>query len=446
MSDNQNQSEPLPRKAKVSLIKTLLQALLLIALVASGWFFRGMITGGRPAGPPPGGPSGLRKPPGVVVETVREASAQPPREYIGHVEAIQSVDVRAQVCGYLDTVHFKEGSLVSEGDLLFTIQQDQYKAHVALSEAALAQAKADLEGAKADLDATRATLDSSKANLARAEKYLTRLKNADGRSIVQADLDTAQSDYLQATAQVKSCRAQIELKKTRIVQIEAAIQEAKANLDLARINLGYTEIRSPITGQIGKAVVTKGNYVAPGTGPLTRIVQLDPIRVHFSMSDREYLNTIEGQAESKQSSFKMQVCLPNGNTYKEMGKWDYKDNEMDPATGTIAIWAVFDNPDGLLMPKTYTTVMMETDHGPTVPVVPQEAIMIDDQGSYVYVVNGDETVEARRVELGLTAHGEQRVHSGISAGEKVVTIGIQKVRPGQKVNVRLLEGKAGEPS
>jgi membrane fusion protein (multidrug efflux system) len=388
-----------------------------------------------------GGPERLQT---VVVEPVRQGSAEPAREYVGHVEPIQSVDVCAQVAGYVKATHFAEGSLVQEGDLLITIQQAQYKAEVAICEAQLAQAGADLAGARADLAASRANLDANVANEKRAEKYLARLRNADEQSIVQANLDAAESDHLQAAAAVKTSRAQIELKQARIAQIEALIQAAEAQLELARINLGFTEIRSPIAGRIGKALVTKGNYVSPTTGCLARVVQFDPIRVQFSMSDREYLATFNSHSTSNRSQWSVQVRLPNSVLYPKAGRWDYEDNEMNPSTGTISVWAEFANPDGILVPKSYATVLLDQARGPVAAIVPQEAVMNDQFGPYVFVVNDDQTVEKRRVSLGMTADGEQRVQSGLSIGDDVVTIGMQKVRQGQKVNAQESDTAPGE--
>jgi len=436
MSDKQGQYEKSVNKSTVNPLKALLQVVLLLVLVVVGWFLRGMILpGGQPAGPPSGPPGGPGGPPMVVVETVRQEPVESASEYVGHVESIQAVDVCAQVAGYLDRVHFVEGSLVQEGDLLFTIQQAPYEARVALSEAAFAQSRANLEGARADLDATKANLDASRANLDRAEKYLRRLKNADERSIVQADLDAAESEVLQGRAQVKQCQAQIELKKTRIVQIEAAIQEAKANLDLARINLGYTEIQSPITGRIGKALVTKGNYVAPSTGRLARLVQVDPIRVLFSMSDREYLATTEQRVDSKNPPFKIQLRLPNETIYPAVGRWGYEDNEMDPATGTIAVRAVFDNPDGLLLSGQYVTVLIDESAPKVMPLTPQSAVLVNQQGHYVLVVDSENRAVARPITLGPAVGVKWGVESGLEAGETIIVQGIQKVRPGQAVQI-----------
>jgi RND family efflux transporter MFP subunit len=446
MSDTHTQPEGTSAPSRVKPTKALLQAGLLIVLVAVGWFFRGMMPSGKPMGPPGGGLPGAAGPPTVIVAPVEEGPANAPREFIGHVEAIQTVDVRAQVVGVIDTVHFEEGSVVTAGDLLFTIEQDRYKAQVALSEAAIVQTQANLEGAKADLAAAKADLDASRAGLDRAEKYLDRLKNADARSIVQADVDDAESQVRQGHAQVLRNEAEIERRKTQISQFEAAMKEANAKLDLARINLGYTEIRSPITGRIGKALVTKGNYVGPGAGTLARVVQTDPIRAVFSMSDRAFLAALQAQSGRRAFDYRVELRLPNGALYGRSGQWSYEDNEMDPTTGTIAIRVGFANPEGILVPQTYVTVILEDTHAEKVATVPQEAVMTGPEGSYVFVVDAEGKVEQRPVELGQTVGTHQNVRSGLALGEQVITQGTQKAGPGQKVAIQTASSGGGGQS
>ena len=208
----------------------------------------------QPAG---AGEEGSRPLEAVAVTTEKAAAGKTNLEqmYVGHIEPMQVVEARAQIDGYIETVHFKDGALVKEGELLFTIEQNKYKAQVALNKAALAQAQ---------------------ANLARAEKFYKRMKSADTRSVVQADIDNAESDLLQ-------CKAHV--------------QQAEAALNLSDINLNYTEIRSPINGRIGKATITKGNYVSPAAGPLAVIVQLTPIRAVFSMPDKEYYRYLGGKTK-----------------------------------------------------------------------------------------------------------------------------------------------------
>jgi RND family efflux transporter MFP subunit len=395
MSEQRNAATPSSRGKVIGIL------IVCIILAGFGWHFRGAIASQATADTASAQGPGMNQVPDVIVARVETGVATPPREYVGHVEPMQLVAVQAQIDGYIETVHFEEGSLVKEGDLLFTIQQDRYKAQVALNEAALAQAK---------------------ANLARAEKYYKRLQNADERSVVQATLDTAESDLLQ-------CKAQV--------------QQAKANLDLSKINLGYTEIHSPITGRIGKAVVTKGNFVSPATGPLAHIVQVDPIRVIFSMTDREYFKVTAQHQEDMQSAFNARLRLPDGQIYTAAGKWDFEDNQMNPQTGTIAIRSKFDNAKGILVPQTYVTVILQANENRQASIVPMQAVMNDAQGSYVYVVGKENIAERRSITLGAQTKAQQIVESGLSAGETIIVTGMEKVRAGQKVNVQSNVNQAG---
>jgi multidrug resistance efflux pump len=174
----------------------------------------------------------------VVAATLQEAALRKPSEYVGHVEAIQEAEISAQVSGTIKSPHFKEGAVVQEGDLLFTIDPKVYQAKVDQEEATLAQTRSTLAGA-------RASLKSVQAQLAYARQYLKRLKTAGSRSVVQADLDKAKSEALRYEASEQDAEAQIQ-------QLEAQVRQAEANREVARIDLGYTEVRAPITGRIGR--------------------------------------------------------------------------------------------------------------------------------------------------------------------------------------------------
>lgn len=431
MSDDAKSAKPNRGKGKGA--SALLQVIIVAFLVGTGWVLRGLMPGGAPAGGPPG-PMGMEAgTPAVEIAVVREASAAPAREFVGHVRSVQTVDLRAQVPGYIDEVHFQEGSLVEEGDMLFTVERAPYEAKVALAEASLGQAEANLAGAHADVDAALAAVGAAKSELDRASKYLNRLENADKRSVVQADLDAARNAVQQAEAKRSQASAQLALGKSQVTQRESMVKQAAASLDLARIDLGYTEIESPITGRIGLIEVTKGNYVSPSTPRLARIVQVDPIRVVFAMSDRAYVDSLQAKAEHGGQAYSVRLRLPNGTDYPGVGQMDFADNEMSRETGAIANYGSFDNPDGLLIAGSYVTVSLEDTAAPRLPVVPQEAIMLDAEGAAVYVVNAEGKAELRRVELGPVAKGLQYVSSGLSAGENVVAQGLQKVTPGAEV-------------
>jgi len=407
--------------------------LVVLVLIALGWFGHGMMPG-PPAGPPPGaGPMGPSGPPTVLVEPVSKARLDPPQEFVGRVEAIQAVDLLAHVQGYIETVHYEEGGLVKKGDLLVTIRQDDFEAQVAQSEAALAQARASLSAALADVQASKASQDAAKADQVRAEKFLKRLRSADSRSVVQADLDTAESKDLQAKALVQQAAAKLEQAKASVQQSKAAIQRADANLKLARINLDYTEIRSPIAGRIGRALYTPGDLVGPTSGPLARVVQIDPMRVVYSLTDRQYLTILEEDGTEDRRKWLIQLRLPNDKPYPAAGTWDFENNEMNSRTGNISLRARFDNPDRKLLPGSYVTVLLSTQNAPEVLTVPEEALLIGEGSTSVYVVDGENKVQSRPVQVGKTAAGRCEVTSGVSAGENVIVQGLQRVRPGLAV-------------
>lgn len=366
----------------------------LIVAAGLGYFARGFMA---PGGPPPGmGGMGEMPPPGVVAIELKEKPLDVADEYIGSVEPVQEVMVRSEVPGYLDKVHFTEGAYVNEGDLLFTIDQKQYQAQVEARQAELARAQAELSV---------------------AEKYLKRLQNADKRSVSEADIDTAESDLLQAQANIK---------------------QAQANLNLAQIDLDYTQIRAPISGRIGAAMVTKGNYVTSGSAELAMIVQTDPIRVVFSMTDREYLNWRQKETTGTAKDLIAHVRLPNGTTLPITGKKDFADNTMDAATGTMAVRYLFDNPNGLLVSGGYVNVMLDQQERPMGIRFPQKAVMVDPQGNYVLTVNEAGHVGMARVELGQSVESDVVALSGLNIGDRVVVEGVQKVQPGMQANVTLM--------
>jgi RND family efflux transporter MFP subunit len=309
------------------------------------------------------------------------------REYIGSVEPIQTVQLRPRAAGQIMSAHFKEGSVVKEGDLLFTIDRAQYEATEALR---------------------RADLSKAQAGLSRASKYNERLKAADKRSVSANDLDMSAND---------------------IQQGRAAVAQAKAALKLAEIDLGYTEITAPITGRIGRVNVTKGNFVSAASGPLATIVQTDPIRVSFAMPDREYMEQIKAFQASGASVYETTLTLADGAQYESRGERDFEDNEMDPSTGTITLHLRFENKKGELMPGSLVKVTARPIKSHIASVVPQEAVMSDAAGDFVYVIDDGDIARRRGVKLGAEIGTAREVISGLDPGEKVIVSGLQNVRP-----------------
>ena len=402
-------------------LRPIVICVLLLALVAVGWLLRGMFGGGQPGGGGMAAMAGRGGVPEVMVATVEETSLEPPRKYVGHVEAIQDAEIYAQVSGTIQKVHFREGALVKEGDLLYTIDPDRYQAKVELYQATLSQTKASLAAAQA-------SLASVEAQLSYANSYLKRLKSAGARSVVQADVDKADSAVRQFKAAQQEAKAKIE-------QLKALIKQSEANLKVARIDLNYTQVRSPISGRIGKAEVTAGDYVSPGNVMLARVVQVDPVRVRFAMSDRDYLDLLKISKREGLAAIKAKLQLANGDYFQGKGVLDFVGNRMNLTTGTIVLRLRYDNAGDELVPNSYVKVFVQTPDTGHGLVIPQEAIMTDQKGEYVYVVMDKGVAQKRYVKLGDSVSGKRVVESGLKAGEKVVVQGLQRVRPGTPVKV-----------
>jgi membrane fusion protein (multidrug efflux system) len=325
---------------------------------------------------------------------VSEEVVNPPAEYVGRVEAVQAVDLRARVEGYLEQVRFQEGGDIHAGDLLYVIEQAPYKAAVAEARAKAAQAEASLTNAR---------------------QYLERVRAVRSGAVSATDLDRAVSEEREAKAQ---------------------LQETEASLEAAELDLGYTTIMAPIDGRIGRTAYTQGNLVGPNSGRLARIVQLDPIRVVYSVSENDLMDTRMANAGNKDEErcrLVPRIRLPGGKMYPVEGRIDFVDNEVEPNTGTIAVRAVFENEGGILLPGQYVTVLLSCGEGRRLPVVPQSAVLQDREGRYVLLLDEDNRVQQRRVTTGAAVGTNWAVTSGLVAGETVIVQGVQKVQPGQIV-------------
>ena len=364
--------------------QVLRRALLLAALAVTG-----------PAHAQPAGPPGA-PPPGVVTLTVHPQELDRSSEFIGHVQAIQSVDVRAQVSGILQRVAFEGGQDVQKGALLYQIEPAQYQA------AATA--------AKAQLQSVQASLTQAQQNLARQQ------------SLFQHQT-AAQSTLEQAQAQ------------RDIAQANVAAAEAQAKT--AEINLGYTSIDSPITGRVGATKVTAGNLVGPTTGTLTSVVQLDPIRVVFSINERSLVAYKQAHPSATQDQinarFVPKLRLPDGSLYARPGKVAFVDNQVDPATGTLPVYADFPNRDALLLPGMLVTAIISPEKPPVGFLVPAGAVSQDAQGFFILVLGSGDRVERRNVKTSGQVEQSVAITSGLQDGDQVVIEGGQKVRPGQVV-------------
>jgi RND family efflux transporter MFP subunit len=208
---------------------------------------------------------------------------------------------------------------------------------------------------------------------------------------------------------------------------------------LAKIDLAFTEIHSPISGRIGKAMATKGNYVTSASGALAHIVQTDPIRVVFSMTDRAYLTLRQQELQGGTNALAARVRLPNGSALKTLGKKDFDDNAMNSETGTLAVRYLFDNPDSLLISGGYVNILLGQQERPLGIRIPQQAVLVDPQGTYVLTVDEDGKVGTARVQLGQSIASDFVALSGLKAGDRIVVDGLQKVQPGTVAKITLQE-------
>ena len=345
---------------------------------------------------------GAAPPPAVSVTPVASRQITETVDFIGRVTAIDKVDIVARVPGFIEERNFTEGQQVKKGDLLFRIEQETYKAAV--------------EQQRANLAKARATAANAKLQLERG-KELVRSQN-----IPQATLDQRAAD--EAAAQ-------------------ASVLESQALLDQAEINLGYTEIRSPIDGRIGLASFTMGNLVQPSSGRLATIVSQDPIYVLFQASERDVLDYKRRLAESqdKNPHVTVHIKLPNGSAYEHPGLTNFLDVQVDATTDTVTVRAQLPNPNGLLIPGGIVSVTVERGGTPRPAlVIPQSAVQLDQAGRYVLVVDAAKKVELRRVTTGAEKGREVVATEGLKEGELVVVEGVQKVRPGQVVAADVVPG------
>lgn len=335
---------------------------------------------------------------GVVTVAVRAAEERPynlPEKFVAHAEAEQEVDLLPQIDGYVKALKFKEGDLVKAGQVLYVIDDERYRAVVN-------QRKADLEAAEAEAR--------------RAERYFERMQKADARGITQLERDNAEAGAEKA---------------------RASVLQAKANLVVAEYDLKKTTVVAPISGQIGKSSAYVGDYVAPSKGALARIVQIDPIRVSFPLTDRAYVAWRNAQLAGKPFEFRQRVVLPDGTLYNREGLWAYDDNTMSKETATITMRLSFPNPDRLLVPNTYVTLLVDAKKPRTLLCVPQQAVVdLASGGRGVWVMKKDGTVEQRAVTaLETGTDGWTPVTDGLAKGEQVVVSGVSKLRSGMKATL-----------
>ena len=385
------------RGSQVRVGRILLISLLVLALAAIAYRYMVAPQGTQQAavqgGPPPAPPVTVAKP---LVETLREWS-----DFTGQFQAQDSVEIRARVSGYLESVNFNDGQLVEKGDLLFVIEPRPFEIALDSAKAQLAQAEAELELAKVQLERT------------------AELRKKDFASVQSFD---------ERAAEVKNATA--------------ARDKARADVDRAQLNLDYTRVLAPVSGRVGRHEVSIGNLVVGGTGEttlLTTIVSLDPIWLRFNVSEGDamtYKRLIQkGEIESARTgSISVQGQLIDETDWPLKGNIDFVDNQFNRTTGTIRVRATFPNPELFISPGQFGRVRVPMSQEKPTMLVPDAAVVTDQSTKLLFTVTEDGTVVPKPVELGAVTDGGLRiVRTGITTDDDVIINGLLRARPGQKV-------------
>jgi len=351
------------------------------------------------------------------------------------------VELRARVEGFLEGIHFEEGRPVKKGQVLFTLDKRKYEADVQNAKAQLAKAQADLVFArdKVRVEVAQARLDQAKAQLGKADLDVNRLTPlAKEKAVPQQDLDNALVEQQVARSNVAANQANyndvVLNQKTSIDQAMAAVSAAESSVQNAELDLSYCTITSPIDGLIGQRMVSVGNLVGRGEPTLLATVSaLDPLRVSFALSETEYLMVARRMSGSARKSFPFDLILADGTVFPNKGLVTIASRAVDEKTGTLTLVAEFPNPQGLVRPGQFGRVRGVADTVENAILVPQVAVMEQQSAKTVYVVEDGNKVAVRTVVLGERYENLTIVKEGLKPGERVITEGMQKVRPGMVV-------------
>jgi multidrug efflux system membrane fusion protein len=365
-------------------------------------------SGGAPQAPPP---------PQVSVAQVLEKRVKDWDEFTGRLQAIETVEIRPRVSGYIDKVAFTEGSLVKRGALLFIIDPRPYQA--------------EYDRAAADVKRYKTALELGQIELVRVQ----RLK--DSGAVSQEELDE---------------------RKSTVAQGESNVAGAQASLETAALNLGFTKVTSPIDGRVSRAEVTRGNLVTGGINGgtlLSSVVSMDPIYIYFDADEQSYLRYTQlarsgERPSSRDSGNPVQVGLANEEGFPHTGTVDFVDNQLNPQTGTIRARAVLPNKEGQFTPGLFARVQLLGSGEYSAILIDDRAVNTDQSQKYVFVVGANNQIEYRKVKLGRVIDGLRVVREGLKAGDVIVVNGAQRVHPGitvtpQRINMGA-DGAAGAPA
>lgn len=313
--------------------------------------------------------------------------------YIGYVTPINSVDIMPYVNGYLDKILVTGGQEVKAGDTMIIIEQSEYKAK---------------------LDATKAAVLQAEANYNNAKIYYERIKKAGDKAVSKTEVDNAKASYLSA---------------------EAALSQAKANRSLAQVTYNYTIIKAPINGMVGNVSLTKGDYVAPGSNALLSIIQYNPIRIVFSITDKEYLDEIAQNGGALFQNEKIKLKLANGKTFEKTGKFQFTDNSLNKNTNSLSVYADFDNADKELIANAYVDVLVEKVFKNGV-IIPRSLVSMQPEGDFVYTVKDNRLNQTKIDVIAELDNDNYLVRNNFATNEFLVTDQVSRFTPNQQVRIK----------
>lgn len=317
------------------------------------------------------------------------------KSYIGYVTPINDVNVLPYINGFLEDILVEGGQEVKQGDTLIIIRQNEYKAR---------------------MDAAKAEVMQAEANFNNAKVYYKRIKDAGPKAISKTEVDNAKASFLSTQAQVAN---------------------AKANYELAKVNYEYTIIQAPISGLVGNVALTKGDYVSPASEPLLRIIQFNPIRVVFSITDKDYLEEIRSGGLFLNEKIKLK--LSDGRIFEKAGTYKFADNEINKNTNSIAVFADFENSDKTLVSNAYVDVLVEKNY-PDGVLINQNLVTMTSEGNYVYLVNNNR-LDKVKIDIIATIGSQYLVKNGFKQGDYIVLDKIGRIGKDQKIKIKIADSE-----
>jgi RND family efflux transporter MFP subunit len=421
-------------------------------ILNSKWAFAGLLTAALLGSSSCSNSTSAMKPPSppvVEVAAVEQKDVPIYSEWIGTLDGFLNADIKAQVTGYLLKQDYLEGTFVSKGQLLFEIDPRPFQAVLDQALGRLAEANGQLSQAQAQLAQAQAQVLVAQANQTKAQLDESRyIPLAQQQAITQQDLDNATQANMAAKAQVQAATAAVGTARAQIEVATASIASAKAAVETAQVNLEFTKLVAPIEGIAGQAQEQVGALVGPASGPVTTVSTADPIKAYFTVSEQEYLDfhrrySNQTTLDAERKELRFELILADGTVYQHIGSFFFADRQVNQSTGAIRVAALFPNPGNILRPGVYGKVRASTRTQMGALLVPQRAVN-QLQGSYqVDVVESDNTISVRTVTVGDRVGSMWIVTNGLKPGERVVTEGVQLVRPGVTVTTKPYSGKEG---